>query len=241
MKQSQRYAPFLIAVLVLLAGCGAGIGTTESEPEPTLNSTAYPSGMSQAGYENDTQALMTFREAMASGPAYTVNMDVQAETTTQTLVARTDPESEELSATIERNGTTRFELYYANGTQSLKNSQREPAKYNSANATFENAVVGFNGGQFLSSVRLLDLNATDVSREDGRTVLTYDIVGPRSSAKSVDSASGTLRVTTEGQLVDFEYTVVLPQNQKFHVTWEQTKVGSTTVEPPEWLSKARGG
>lgn len=241
MKQSQRYAPFLIAVLVLLAGCGAESGMTESKPEPTLNSTAYPSGLSQAGYENDTQALMTFRDAMASGPAYTVRMDVQADATTQTLVTRTDPDSEEIVANIERNGSKRFELYYANGTQSLKNSQREPAKYDSSNATFENAVVGFNGGQYLSSIRLLDLNATGVARENGRTVLTYDVLGPRPSAKSVDSASGTLRVTTEGQLVDFEYTVVLPQNRQFHVTWEQTEVGSTTVEPPEWLSKARGG
>lgn len=250
MKRSRRYVPVLIAALILLAGCGAGgNGTTTTAPtestptptpEPTLDSIDYPSGLSQAGYENDSRALTTFREALSSGPAYTVRMDVQSGSTTQTLVARTDPDAERISARTERDGSLRYELYYANGTQSIRNAERDPEQYGSTNATFEGAVVGFNGGKFFTSVSLLDLNATEVTREDGRTVIVYNVTGARSSASDVASASGTVRVTTGGQVVAFEYTVVSTQDQRIHVEWTRTKVGSTTVRSPEWLSKAGG-
>ena len=250
MKQRRLFASVLVAALVLVAGCGGGGGgsggtaatttaTTTATPAPTVDTVDYPDGLSAEGYENDSTAMSTFRSALASGPSYTTRMDVESEGVTQTLVARTNPGEQVSYAQTERNGSVRYELYYANGTQYLRNAEGSQAQYGNTNATFEGVITGYNGGQFLQQLSLLDLEATGVEEVDGRTIITYDVTGPRSSETGAESASGQVQVTTEGQLVSFEYIVVSAQGQELSVSWEQTNVGSTTVSEPDWLSQAR--
>lgn len=254
---NRRYvAPLLLAALVVLAGCGGGGGgtgggdtattteapTTEAPtttPEPTVETVAYPDGLSAEGYANDTAAMATFRTALASGPSYTTRMNVEAGGVTQTLLARTNPSAQRSYAETQRNGSVTYELYYANGTQSLRDASGSETRYGSTNATFDGVIMGYNGGQFLQQLTLLDLEAASVERVDGRTIITYDVTGPRSSETGAESASGRVQVTTEGQLVAFEYTVVSQQGQELSVDWVQSNVGSTTVSEPDWLSNAR--
>lgn len=243
-----------VALLVLLAGCGGSGGgpatgaeptpattstSTTTEPTPTgpsLGSIDYPAGLGEDGYRNTTLALETFRDGLASGPAYAVRMDVTVGDATQTLRAKTDPGRERVSAQTDRNGELSVELYYENGTQYVRDAETD--RYGASNATFEGAVLGFNGGEFLTVVTQLTMTAESVAREDGRTVVTYRMTGARPSAEA-DAASGELRVTTEGRLVSFEYEVVTGGEQ-LDVRWERSAVGETTVTAPDWVAQLRG-
>lgn len=253
MKPTRPALLVAVAVLVVLAGCGSGGGpATETEPTPaptstptataspetgpTLESIDYPAGLGPDGYENTTRALETFRDGLASGPSYAVRMDVTVGDATQTLRATTAPDRERVSAQTDRNGELSVELYYDNGTQYVRDAETD--RYGASNATFEGAVLGFNGGEFLTVVTQLTMTAESVAREDGRTVVTYRVTGARPAAEA-DAASGELRVTTEGRLVAFEYEVV-SGGEQLDVRWERSDVGETTVSAPDWVAQLRG-
>ncbi|MFW5903603.1 MAG: DUF7537 family lipoprotein [Halolamina sp.] len=253
MKETRFVAIVAVAAMIVLAGCGAGGGggngtetttgtpagqsTATATPDPTVETVTYPEGLSGDGIENETRFRETLLEAMTTGPGYAVRMDVTAGEQTQTLRASTDPESERIRSQTDRNGELDYDIYYENGTQYIRQAGEEDT-YGTTNATFRSAVEGLNGGQFLSTVLLLDLEATDVSTTDGQTVVTYAIDGPRESSEGIAGADGTVRIDTDGRLVAFEYDLVSEQDQEVSVTWERTDVGEATVEEPDWLEQA---
>lgn len=256
MNTHGRVAVLAVAAMLLLAGCGGSGGggetpvdgspasgtpasTATPTPEMTLSTVTYPDGLSRDGFENATLFLSNHRDAMTSGPSYAVRMDVTAGQETQTLRASTDPESERIRSQTDRNGELDYDIYYADGTQYVRQVTDSGGRYGTTNATFRSAAEGLNGGQFLTTIVLLDLEATDVTRQNGETVIAYDILGPRSSAEGIAQASGTVQITTDGQIVAMEYDLVSSDDRAVSVTWERTAVGETTVENPDWIDQAR--
>jgi hypothetical protein len=204
-----------------------------------VSTVSYPEGLSQDGYDNATLFLENHRAVMTTGPSYSVRMDVTAGQETQTLRASTDPETERIRSQTDRNGELDYDIYYANGTQYVRQVTDSGGSYGTTNATFQSAAEGLNGGQFLTTVVLLNLEATAVSTQNGQTVISYEIQGPRSSSEGIAEADGTVQVDTDGQLVRFEYDLVSDQGEEVSVTWERTAVGETTVEEPTWLDDAQ--
>lgn len=252
MKRNRYVAVVAVAAMLVLAGCGGGGGgagtgtatqtatpTETATPAPTVETVEYPDGMSAGGFENATLFLNDHRDAMTSGPSYAVRMEVTAGQETQTLRSSTDPDSERIRSQTDRNGDLDYEIYYADGTQYVRQVNDGNSSYGSTNATFRSAAEGLNGGQFLTTVVLLDLEASDVTVEGDQTVITYDIQGPRSSSEGIAEADGTVRMNTDGQLVSFEYDLVSTEGREVSVTWERTDVGSATVEEPGWLEQAQ--
>lgn len=251
MKTQGYIGVLVVATMLVLAGCGGGgnaTGTPTTEtptatetptPTPTTSTVAYPDGMSRDGFENATLFLETHREAMTTGPSYAVRMDVTAGSQTQTLRTSTDPESERIRSQTDRNGELDYDIYYANGTQYVRQVGDADSAYGTTNATVRSATEGLNGGQFLTTVVLLDLEATDVTADGEQTIVTYDVLGPRSSSEGIAEADGTVRMNTDGRLISFEYDLVSSEGQEVSVTWELTDVGQTTVEEPDWLDQAR--
>lgn len=248
----RRYvAVIAVAAMLALAGCGAGGGgdggpatatetpTETATPTPTPETVEYPEGLSEDGFENATLFLERHRGALTSGPSYAVQMDVTVGSETQTLRASTDPETERIRSQTDRGGELDYDIYYANGTQYIRQVGDGNDNYGTTNATFRSAAEGLNGGQFLTTVVLLNLSATDVTTEDGQTVVTYEILGPRSSSEGIAEADGTVRVSTDGRLVSFEYDLVSDDGREVSVTWERTDVGEATVDEPDWLNQAR--
>lgn len=249
MSTDRRFAVLAVAVMLVLAGCGgADNGTatptateappTEQSNTPSLSTVNYPAGLSADGFDNATLFLETHRDAMTAGPSYAVHMDVTAGQETQTLRANTDPDSERIRSQTERNGELDYDIYYADDTQYLRQVTDDGDSYGTTDATFESAAEGLNGGQFITTVVLLDLEATTISTEDDRTIITFDVVGPRSTAEGIAEAGGTVDISTDGRLTAFEYDLVSTDGQEVSVAWERTDVGATTVEEPEWLDQA---
>jgi hypothetical protein len=248
----RRYvAVIAVAAMLALAGCGAGGGgdggpatatetpTETATPTPTPETVEYPEGLSEDGFENATLFLERHRGALTSGPSYAVQMDVTVGSETQTLRASTDPETERIRSQTDRGGELDYDIYYADGTQYIRQATDSGGSYGTTNATFQSAAEGLNGGQFLTTVVLLDLEATAVSTQNGQTVISYEIQGPRSSSEGIAEADGTVQVNTDGQLVSFEYDLVSDQGEEVSVTWERTAVGETAVEEPDWLNEAQ--
>jgi hypothetical protein len=249
----RRYAAVVaVAAMLVLAGCGAGGGgdgssgdgggptaTATVTPTPTPETVEYPAGLSEDGFENATLFLERHRGALTSGPSYAVRMDVTVGSETQTLRASTDPETERIRSQTERNGDLDYDIYYADGTQYVRQVNDGSGTYGTTDATFRSAAEGLNGGQFLTTVVLLNLSATGVTTENGQTVVTYEILGPRSTSEGIAEADGTVRVNAEGRLVAFEYDLVSTEGREVSVTWERTGVGETTVEEPDWLEQAQ--
>ena len=250
MTSKGAVAVVAVAAMLVLAGCGGGTNGTGAATEtptetpaptetPTVSTVSYPDGLSEDGFENATLFWENHKDAMTSGPSYAVRMDVTAGSETQTLRASTDPDSERIRSQTDRNGELDYDIYYADGTQYIRQAQED--NYGTTDATFRSAAEGLNGGQFLSTVLLLDLDATEVATTDDGTVLTYEIRGPRSSSEGIAEADGTVRITTDGQIVSFEYDLVSSDGREVSVTWERTGVGQTTVEEPEWIGQAQSG
>lgn len=250
--KTQRYIAVLaVAAMLALAGCGAGgsatgtptdAGTPTAEtptPTPTTSTVTYPEGMSRDGFENATLFLEHHRDVMTTGPSYAVRMDVTAGAQTQTLRTSTDPESERIRSRTERNGELDYDIYYANGTQYIRQVGDANSSYGTTNATVRSAAEGLNGGQFLTTLVLLDLEAADVTVDGEQTIVTYDVLGPRSSSEGIAEADGTVRMNTEGRLVSFEYALVSTDGEEVSVTWELTDVGRTAVEEPDWIDQAQ--
>lgn len=253
MRQTRCIAVAAVVAMLVLAGCGGansgGAGTatgtpaqTEpatSTPAPTVETVAYPDGMGAGGFENTTEFLQNHRDAMTSGPTYAVQMDVTTGQETQTLRSNTDPGSERIRSQTNRNGSLDYDIYYANSTQYVRQVTDGDSAYGTTNATFRSAAEGLNGGQFMTAVTLLALEASDVTVEDGQTIITYDIRGPQSASDDIAEADGTVEMSTDGQLVAFEYTLVSTAGQEISVTWERVDVGEAEVESPRWLEQAQ--
>jgi hypothetical protein len=252
MNRNRWVAVVAVAAMLVLAGCGGDAGpgtgtgtaaqtetaTPTSTPAPSVETVAYPDGMAASGFENATVFLQNHRNAMTSGPSYAVRMDVTAGRETQTLRSSTDPDSERIRSQTERNDAVDYEIYYGEDTQYVRQVNDGSSTYGTTNATFRSAAEGLNGGQFITTVVLLNLEVSDVTVEDDQTIITYDIQGPRSESEGIAEADGTVQMNTDGQLVSFEYDLVSTEGREVSVTWERIDVGSATVEQPDWLEQA---
>jgi hypothetical protein len=223
--------------------------TPTDAPQPTdrpAGDGASPAGWSADGITNTTTAFRGHYRAVLSGPSATVTYrsGVRSSETDRaantSLQMRLDTGEKRLHASI--NGTSeRREAYFSDGTFSQW-SVREGAVVSRTNTSFVRVARSIDNGVLKSQLLLYELELTDTVTRDGMTALVYDVVGVHENSVSgtygsATSGSGRVVVSDRGRIIEIETTVTYTRGEvTYH--YEQTRLGATEVDTPDWRRDA---
>ncbi|WP_299333370.1 DUF7537 family lipoprotein [Haloplanus sp.] len=260
-----RAAVTAVTLVVVLAGCGGLIPGGDDTSTPTVTSTSTstptdtprstdrladgavsPVGWSENGVTNTTTAFRGHYSAVLSGPSTTVTYrsgvrSAEADRATNTsLEMRLDTGEKRLHASI--NGSSeRREAYFSDGTFSQW-SVREETVVNRTNTSFVPVTQSIDNGVLKSQLLLYELELTDIVTRDGTTAFVYDVVGVYDNAVSgtygsATSGTGRVVVSERGRIIEIDTTVTYTGGEvTYH--YEQTRLGATEVESPDWRRDA---
>jgi hypothetical protein len=265
---SRHRAVATVVTLVVLAGCGGLVPGGDDTSTPTVTSTPTPTptatptdtprstdrpadgavspvGWSENGVTNTTTAFRGHYNAVLSGPSATVTyrsgvLSAADRATNTSLQMRLDTGEKRLHAGI--NGSSeRREAYFSDGTFSQW-SVRDETVVNRTNTSFVRVAQSIDNGVLRSQLLLYKLELTDIVTRNGTTAFVYDVVGVYDNAVSgrygsATSGTGRVVVSERGRIIEIDTTVTYTGGEvTYH--YEQTRLGATEVESPDWRRDA---
>lgn len=247
----------LVAVLAVSAGCGGALNgepttdATTTAGTPTATPTATPTRTPVAvtgfpavdGTEVNETALVAAHERGLSNVSYTLALEQRADETDIRVDARREGDRELLTTTV--NGTS--ETDYTDGsTEYIRTEQAN------GSVTYRNRSVS-DPSRYTGEVVIDDF--VDSADHAPVGVTTYDgvevveLTAARADVKpdalvgntTVETFESRLLVDRSGRVRLFEYRIVGTTDGEpfsFRLRFRLSDVGSTTVERPDWVSRA---
>lgn len=246
----RRLAVVALATILLVAGCVGGPSQKTATPTATETPAAtetpeYPTGFGPDGVTNASAAASAHADALLASDGFTFAFNATRSNGGEhrgVYLSRVDLVDRQLRTYVER-PDARYVQFYGNGTVYEKITRNNRTSYRSYNATSP-----FNGTTGRSSIQQLLAGAEygEATRVDGgfqyraqRLTDAKSIVGVKK--ENVSSFSATVVVAENGIVRAIEYTATYTrQGTEFTVDarLSTTKVGETSVERPDWTSKA---
>jgi len=188
---------------------------------PTTEPVTYPAGFDESGYTDPKRALERHLQVLRTRSfTGTTLFESDTEGTTE-LVVRADPETRRVYKVARRDGSVEAELFFDSGTVDTRTPGDQG--FNSDVTSYDWAVVFDGQYEDIVSATLRD---PEVTRERGRTLITYDATG-----KNIE---GTLTITETGLYLRYSLRVESDQGA-YSIRYRVTDLGETTVEEPKWV------
>lgn len=259
-----------VIILILSAGCSGLLPGNNGTPEPieeqsptqtqpdtptpaptstpvewSNSEIEYPTGWAETGVENATAALTAHYRAVLTGPSTTVTYQnvIQSAGSTQTnntaLALKIDTQSQRLAARI--TGTdTRRELFFANGTLTRWQISNQTVLGRSQ-ANFIRVAQSVDRVVLKSQLLLYTLKLNRTIKQDGTTILFYDITGVHTNSVSqqfgsATTGSGEIIITENGRVLRIQSTVTYT-NGTVTYSYTHRQIGETVITTPEWAQR----
>ena len=226
----------VLVLTLLLAGCSGLPATDGGAQTPTVSveNFSYPSGWSQDGIEDVSDAVATHRDAVTGVSRTTRAVTLDGEYN-RTIVRRVDADAGTASLRfVDTTFDNDVSVYYSDAGV-FEYDLTTGELVTRANDAWEMNDVGTVEQETLS--RPLDgvtLSASDTVLVEGTTAVEYTVTGLADPDRiPANEASGTVVVTREGYVASLNVT---KSNEDYwrEMTYSVTDVGSTDVERPDW-------
>ncbi|MFB6304179.1 MAG: hypothetical protein ABEH47_03360 [Haloferacaceae archaeon] len=249
-------AATLVAVLVVSAGCGgtASDGTTTAPTTEGPTATATPTATERTpvavtgfpavdGTAVNETALVATHDRALSNVSYTIALEQRVGDTDVRVDVERAGDEELLTTAI--NGTP--ETDYTNGSVEYIRTEHENGSVTYRNRSVTNATP-YTGVVVVDDfVESADHAPVGVTTYDGAEVV--ELTAAREDIKpsalvpnaTVDSFESRILVDREGRIRLFTYRITGTTNGEpfsYRLRFRVSKIGSTTVERPEWVDRA---
>lgn len=249
------YRLVVVVACVVLAGCSGGVdsngdsGTPVPDAEtavPDTESVSYPASFTENGTTAADAAVDAHESRLLERANYSVrwqflvweNESIVSNNTIDGEVSPAEARAlyhlEEADGNGEITGYHR-DTYFADGLQRTYSLDSESV-VSEEERNFSSFVFVY-GDQVRTYLESVDLEATNVDQQGGSTVITYDVVGlSEKGTDQFDAASGTVRVTNDGQVVAVDIRTVDGDDVRTF-RYVVSDVNRTTVRKPGWVDE----
>lgn len=253
-----------VAALIAMAGCGADqgemttgttTGTTTQVPTetPTLteetitsktttaktttqaNSSeseglSYPTGFSGEGYQNSTLAIQQHTQVLST-LSFTSATVYDTPALNSTIILAANSTNERVYMEVIRDGSVVQQYYFANGSRHSRQRADGSLEYSNQSMTFARALVFDGQYENIAGATLSSPNLTETNQS---TLYRFPVV----DQEGVDQneTSGNLTILSGGLIPEYEIVSSDTANESV-VKYQLTKIGSTTVAKPDWVTQ----
>ncbi|WP_232686065.1 DUF7537 family lipoprotein [Halobacterium zhouii] len=253
----RQIAAVAVAALLLFAGCNGGTATTTPENpmtttpadgEPIYETPLDASAVADAHVEALRDAGTYTMQSNATQSRASQNTTIE----TSTLVRGDLSSGAVFTHSESRQGTVEA-FAFGNGTAYRRLAMGDQIRYMQAGQRTGNATQ-YARSSVQTFVTLFNFTYAGTQSADGSTVHVYEasgVEGLNTSAQAfagrlnesmVENANATLHVRDDGVVTQANYNLTVSvggQTQTLTATQQYTKLGETTVSPPEWIDEAR--
>lgn len=243
-----RLLPFVLAALLLSAGCATTLPGTDSEP-------AYPAGVADSGV--NASAVTENHRAALNGTSFTLSIEMEQSLDDRSVNAsstyRVGEDRENVSVRTDT-PSSRSRVYLTGDTQYGRMVAGNRTRYDvrERTADVDRALLNSSAGASLvnETLALGNYSVAGTETRDGTTETTLNATGladesERSGlvgvAANVSSFDATVTVDGEGVVRSLSYTMVLTREGRTVTTTlslDVTDVGSTAPTAPDWIDEA---
>lgn len=252
----------LLVAIVALAGCAGGPinGTVTPTGEPTatpppVEEAPFPTGASADGV-NETQVAEGHRAALHDAGSYSMTSNfttvVRGQTSSLNITVRVDfADNAAIGAsTIRRQGEEQENRIYArNGTGFLRITSQNSTEYNrlTGNTSAHALTDQLSGNTIRDVLQRFEFAATATERRDGEVLIIYKstaVTGGGTGEGSLpagslsNNSSATVVIDQSGVVRGLSVGAIFQSGPRAHLSLSHSKVGTATVERPDWADRA---